>query len=498
MPGELHALRREAQAVEPAQRVADLFGIEALRAELAAQLLELGARIAAPVVFVDEHEHFEHGANIAHSRVARRPVARARRRVRRIVSRARCAGTGRRAGARRCRRVRARAAAPAARRRCSRCARTARPGSPGRSPASRSSGARSPASALVGRGSRGSGRRHAVEAQFFQDVVAPISTSLAPWRISAWQPRDCGEWIEPGIANTSLPCSAASRAVISEPDCSAASTTSVPRDRPAMMRLRLGKFWLSGGVPSGNSLTIRPACRDAVRQVAVPGRVDAVQPGADHRHRGRAGAGRRRASSAPSCAAPSMPSARPDTTVHAGLAEARGANARAFGSALRRRIAAADHGDAAAELRQVERRRAEQVEHQRRVGHFQQRGRIAGIAQRQDAARARRGFGALQPFQRLVEQRGAVRRAARSSACACASVTTCSQRRRRLREDVGGQAEGRQQLARGGVADAGRQRQPQPAREFFALHAKATSDQSGVDQQVADLRGASLISSTSA
>ena len=65
---ELDALGREAQAVEPVQRIADLVGIEAVRAELAAQLLGFGARVAAPVVFVDEHEHFEHGPNIAHER----------------------------------------------------------------------------------------------------------------------------------------------------------------------------------------------------------------------------------------------------------------------------------------------------------------------------------------------------------------------------------------------------------------------------------------------
>ena len=33
-------------------------------------------------------------------------------------------------------------------------------------------------------------------------------------------------WMEPGMANTSRPCSTASRAVINEPDANAASTTS--------------------------------------------------------------------------------------------------------------------------------------------------------------------------------------------------------------------------------------------------------------------------------
>ena len=43
---------------------------------------------------------------------------------------------------------------------------------------------------------------------------------------------------QPGTAITSRPASAASRAVISEPDLGAASTTTVPQRSPAMMRLR--------------------------------------------------------------------------------------------------------------------------------------------------------------------------------------------------------------------------------------------------------------------
>ena len=45
-----------------------------------------------------------------------------------------------------------------------------------------------------------------------------VSTSAAPSRISRWQPRAIGLWIEPGRANTSRPASAASRAVISAPE----------------------------------------------------------------------------------------------------------------------------------------------------------------------------------------------------------------------------------------------------------------------------------------
>ena len=65
-------------------------------------------------------------------------------------------------------------------------------------------------------GGRGGARRQPAARR---GCRARCSTSLAPCLISAWQPRACGEWIEPGIANTSRPASAASRAVISEPDC---------------------------------------------------------------------------------------------------------------------------------------------------------------------------------------------------------------------------------------------------------------------------------------
>ena len=48
------------RSIEPDQRVVDLVGLEAVGAELASELVELGASIAAPVVFVDEHQHFKH------------------------------------------------------------------------------------------------------------------------------------------------------------------------------------------------------------------------------------------------------------------------------------------------------------------------------------------------------------------------------------------------------------------------------------------------------
>ncbi len=64
------------------------------------------------------------------------------------------------------------------------------------------------------------------------------------------------------------PAFAGERAVISEPDLGAASTTSVPAASPAMMRLRDGKWRASGSVPGGCSAISRPcsatcSCRSA-------------------------------------------------------------------------------------------------------------------------------------------------------------------------------------------------------------------------------------------
>ena len=73
---------------------------------------------------------------------------------------------------------------------------------------------------------------------------------------------------EPGTANTSRPCSAASRAVISEPERSSASTTTTPRDRPEMMRLRRGKSRACACAPRGFPRRCSPArrcCRRARR-----------------------------------------------------------------------------------------------------------------------------------------------------------------------------------------------------------------------------------------
>src|SRR5262249_2301919 len=53
----------------------------------------------------------------------------------------------------------------------------------------------------------------------------------------------------PGTANTSRPCSPAKRAVISEPERSAASTTTTPSEIPEITRLQRGKSFPRGEKP---------------------------------------------------------------------------------------------------------------------------------------------------------------------------------------------------------------------------------------------------------
>ena len=64
--------------------------------------------------------------------------------------------------------------------------------------------------------------------------------------------------MEPGKANTSRPCSKAMRAVIKDPLRKAASTTNIPKDKPLMIRFRLGKLAACGGERVGNSETMEP------------------------------------------------------------------------------------------------------------------------------------------------------------------------------------------------------------------------------------------------
>ena len=76
------------------------------------------------------------------------------------------------------------------------------------------------------------------------------------------------------------------RAVISEPERRAASTTTTPSDRPEISRLRRGKSRARGSQPSGISRHGR-AARAAMRfeQADMLGRIDAVVAAGEHRDR---------------------------------------------------------------------------------------------------------------------------------------------------------------------------------------------------------------------
>ena len=101
------------------------------------------------------------------------------------------------------------------------------------------------------RASRSIGARASMTSSGSVAIVAPVfSRRLVP------SARGSSGW--PGTANTSRPCSAAVRAVISVPDRRAASTISTPSAMPEMMRLRRGKSCARGTKPGGFSLTRQP------------------------------------------------------------------------------------------------------------------------------------------------------------------------------------------------------------------------------------------------
>ena len=84
-------------------------------------------------------------------------------------------------------------------------------------------------------------------------------TGVAPCLIRLLVPSARGSSGEPGTANTSRPCSSASRAVISEPERFAASTMTTPSASPEIKRLRRGKSRARGSQPSGISVSATPA-----------------------------------------------------------------------------------------------------------------------------------------------------------------------------------------------------------------------------------------------
>jgi len=90
--------------------------------------------------------------------------------------------------------------------------------------------------------------------------IISISFSIrrAPCLIRWWVPRLLEDFMLPGTANTSRLYSPANRAVIKDPLFRAASTTTVPQDRPAIILLRRGKLPGNGAVSGKNSEMTAP------------------------------------------------------------------------------------------------------------------------------------------------------------------------------------------------------------------------------------------------
>ena len=227
-----------------------------------------------------------------------------------------------------------------------------------------------------------------------------------------------------------------------------------------MMRLLIGKFSASAGVPIANSLTTQPFGGDARGERPVAPRIDHVEPGADDGDRaGAAGQG--------GLVRGGVDAERqPRDDDPAGLAQMRREGACVVES-LRRRIAAADDRH---------RRRLEQldpaahIEQERRIGGIEEELRVARIADDDGVARL---VAAAEPLPAGVSTgRELVRNAAERGGNAGTDDFLAGSRRRRERRL--GRAEASQQRARRLTADTGRLEQAQPRREFVAIdHVRA-------------------------
>ena len=175
----------------------------------------------------------------------------------------------------------------------------------------------------------------------------------------------------PGTAPTGRPSCAAKSAVVSEPERSVASTTTVAAASPAMIRLRATKHQRYGVKPGGSSETTAPRSDELAVQAPARRRVRDVGAAGEHGDRPRPAPC---ADSAPTWAAESTPEREAGDHRHAGRGQpapepARDLDARTASRAARRRwrrpsssavSAATDPGD---------------VEHRRRIGELAQRRR---------------------------------------------------------------------------------------------------------------------------
>ncbi len=107
--------------------------------------------------------------------------------------------------------------------------------------------------------------------------------TAAPERRRALLPRARSHSAGPGTAATIRPRSSANSVVISDPDPSAASTTTVASHRPAMIRLRAGKLHRNGRWPGGSSDMSTPLTAMRSWSAGVRPRVDDVGPAPEDR-----------------------------------------------------------------------------------------------------------------------------------------------------------------------------------------------------------------------
>ena len=240
------------------------------------------------------------------------------------------------------------------------------------------------------------------------------STSFAPCLMSQWQPLESGEWIEPGMANTSRPCSSAEarrgeRAALQgrlddehaarQPADDPVAPRKVRRDRRRAQR----------------ELRHEDAARgDFAREVAVGRGIDAVQPGAHDARWWRRGPRVRRGARRHRCRGPGRwprCNPRPESVPGEVLRVLH---------ALPGGVSAADDGDG----RPVQERDiAHRVKHGGRVGSLQQRPGIVVVAQGEEVV-----AGLLEPREGCGEEAGGGPAASASAASWPATAATAGLR----------------------------------------------------------------------
>ena len=156
---------------------------------------------------------------------------------------------------------------------------------------------------------------------------------------------------------------------MSDPDASAASTTSTPRASPLIRRLRRGKFVARGGVPGGNSDTSPPRAAIRCARSRLRAGIDAIEARADDRER------RRRAVQG-ACVRRRVDAERQSRHDREARVGQRAREVARVVDALRRGVAAADDRQRGPVQELAP---ADVVQHRRRMAELEQRPRIVGV-----------------------------------------------------------------------------------------------------------------------